>query len=222
MGKEIQAAHSSTAILLTALAALSGCKMMNTPVSDSVPPDVGDTNSPPVLQGNPLNSVKVAESYAFQPNASDPDGDALSFSIQNKPRWAQFQANTGRISGMPMLGDEGLYDNISILASDGTASTSLDFSINVTSMGSASVTLSWTPPTENEDGSLLTDLTGYYIYFGDTENDYPFMVHIDNPGISTYVVENLSPKTYYFVATSYNSRGAESQLSNMATIIAEL
>ena len=180
----------------------------------------GSSNSSPVLTGFPGNSVTIGELYSFQPDASDPDGDALSFGIQNKPAWANFDTTNAQFSGVPLLGDEGAYRDITITASDGSDTSSLAFSVTVTSIGSASVTLSWTPPTENEDGSALTDLAGYNIYYGDVSGTYPNSLRIDNPSISTYVVGNLTPKTYYFVATSYNATGIESQFSNEAVKVA--
>jgi len=78
------------------------------------------------------------------------------------------------------------------------------------------MTLSWTPPTQNSDGSVLTDLAGYNIYFGSSQGNYPNRVGIDNQSISTYVIENLLPDTYYVVATSLNSQGVESTYSNVA------
>jgi hypothetical protein len=80
--------------------------------------------------------------------------------------------------------------------------------------GSGSVTLSWQPPTENADGSPLTDLSGYNIYVGTNSNTYDYMeIRLDNPGLITYVVENLDPGTYYFAATAFNSSGVESAFS---------
>ena len=61
------------------------------------------------------------------------------------------------------------------------------------------------------------DLAGFRIYYGTTLNQWTNQINIDNPGITTYVVENLSPDTYYFVATAINSSGAESGYSNAAT-----
>ncbi len=197
---------------------LSGCLSSGEPTTEI---DGGNnTNSPPVLAGNPLNSVRIGDSFAFQPGASDPDGDALTFDIQNTPSWATFETTSGRLTGIPLLGDEGVYSDITITASDGIDTTSLLFSVTVTSIGSASVTLSWTPPTENEDGTALTDLAGYKIYYGDVQGSYSNSLRIDNPSISTYVVGNLTPRTYYFVATSFNSMGIESQFSNEAVKIA--
>ncbi|MFW2404273.1 MAG: fibronectin type III domain-containing protein, partial [Gammaproteobacteria bacterium] len=82
--------------------------------------------------------------------------------------------------------------------------------------GFGSVTLSWTPPTENADGSVLTDLAGYKVYYGNEPGNYTMSLQIDNPGIATYVVENLTPNTYYFVLTAINSRDIESEYSNEA------
>ena len=70
------------------------------------------------------------------------------------------------------------------------------------------------PPTQNADGSALTDLSGYKIYYGIEPGKYLRTVHIDNPGLTIYVVENLVPNTYCFVLTAINSRGIESRFSN--------
>lgn len=174
------------------------------------------TNHAPVIQGAPVTSVKIGDSFDFQPQASDADNDPLAFSIENQPVWAQFASGTGRLSGMPTMGNEGDYANIRITVSDGTDSSAITFSVTVTTIGSASVTLSWTPPVENEDGTTLTDLAGYYIYYGDTQGTYPNSIRVDNPSVSTYIVDNLTPNTYYFVATSFSSMGIESAYSNEA------
>ena len=54
--------------------------------------------------------------------SSDPDGDALSFTVENKPSWAEFDLGTGRLWGQPSLGDVGDYERIRITVSDGNAS----------------------------------------------------------------------------------------------------
>jgi hypothetical protein len=43
------------------------------------------------------------------------------------------------------------------------------------------------------------------------------MVQVGNGGITSYVVSNLTPATYYFAVRSYNSGGAESSSSNTAS-----
>ena len=80
-----------------------------------------------------------------------------------------------------------------------------------------SITLSWTAPTYNTDGSVLTDLDGYRIYWGAAPGQYPNSVTIDNQSITVYVLENIPVGTYEFVATSFNSAGVESNYSNPVT-----
>ncbi len=79
-----------------------------------------------------------------------------------------------------------------------------------------SVTLSWTPPTLNEDGSVLADLAAYKFYYGTASGSYSNSIRVDNPGLASYVVENLIPNTYFFVATAINGSGVESRFSNEA------
>lgn len=178
---------------------------------------VGSANNAPTISGAPPISVKVGESYSFTPTASDADGDRLTFNVQNRPAWSNFDTSTGTLSGMTVQGDEGNYSNIVITVSDGSASASLPaFSVAVDQIGLGSVILGWTPPTQNSDGSPLTDLAAYNIYFGTSRGIYPDRIHIDNPGITSYVVDNLTPNTYYFVATTENSMGVESAYSNEA------
>jgi len=90
-----------------------------------------------------------------------------------------------------------------------------NFTVDVTQIATASVTLSWAAPTENSDGSTLTNLAGYKIYYGQAQGDYTNSITINNAGITSYVVENLTPSLYYFVATSVNSQGVESAYSNV-------
>jgi hypothetical protein len=95
-----------------------------------------------------------------------------------------------------------------------SACVSCGESATVNQVGIGSTTLSWTPPTQNLDGSPLTDLAGYKMYYGNEPGNYHTSIRIDNPGITIYVVENLTPNIYYFVLTAINSSGVESQISN--------
>jgi len=89
-------------------------------------------NQPPSIWGVPANSVQVGQSYAFKPNASDPEGQKLLFSIQGLPGWASFDTATGVLSGMPSVTYAGTSSNITISVTDGQATTSLaPFSIAV-------------------------------------------------------------------------------------------
>ena len=177
------------------------------------------SNTAPTISGNPPSQVSVNSAYNFTPTASDVDGDNLTFSVSGLPSWATFSNSNGRISGTPGDADVNTYNNIRITVTDtSNASDTLGpFSITVNAVSTGSVTLSWTPPTQNEDGTTLTDLDGYKIYWGTTPGSYPNSVTIENEGLSSYVVDNLAPGTYEFVATSFNDARVESVYSNPAT-----
>lgn len=196
---------------------LGGCLSAEDSSSDFVGNEVTTQNNPPTISGKPQTAITMGGSYSFVPSASDPDGDSLTFSVQNLPSWATFNSVDGAISGSPSLGDVGLFDQIVLSVSDGVYTDSLTaFSVEVSQVALGSMTLSWTPPTANTDGTALTDLAGYRIYFGLAKGNYPNRVDIDTAGLSTFVVENLIPDTYYVVATSVNAMGVESSYSNVA------
>jgi hypothetical protein len=77
--------------------------------------------------------------------------------------------------------------------------------------------VTWSPPTTNTDGSPLTNLAGYKVYWGTQQGNYSSSVTLNNPGLTSYVVTNLTPGTWYFTVTSLNSQGVESSFSNAAS-----
>lgn len=177
----------------------------------------GAANRAPTISGTPTTSINAGSAYSFTPVSSDADGDSLTFSIANRPAWATFNTTTGRLSGTPTGANVGTFSGIVITVSDGKMTTSLaSFAINVTQVSTGSATLSWMPPTENTDGTPLTNLTGYRIYYGTNANSLTQTVDITNASVSTHVVGNLSPATWYFAVRAV-AGGVESDLSNLAS-----
>ena len=172
----------------------------------------------PTISGTPLVSVVAGKAYSFTPTTTDPSGAALTFSVKNAPSWATFNSATGELSGTPTEADVATYSNITISVSNGTTSVSLPaFPIAVTQMANGSATLQWVAPTENTNGTALTNLAGYRIYYGTSATAMTQTVQITNPDIVTYEVSNLSPGTWYFSARSYTSANVESNASAVAS-----
>ncbi|MBM5811198.1 MAG: hypothetical protein FJ191_04430 [Gammaproteobacteria bacterium] len=179
---------------------------------------VNQANRAPVISGTPATSVVETQSYLFRPSATDADGNALVYSILNRPAWASFNTASGALSGTPPAGSAGTYANITIRVSDGQLTASLPaFSIAVQQVATGSATLSWQPPTTRSDGSPLLDLAGYRIRYGTAVGNYPNVVQLPNAGLTTAVIENLARATWYFVATAYDSSGAESSFSGVVS-----
>jgi len=77
------------------------------------------------------------------------------------------------------------------------------------------VTLSWDPPTTNIDGTPITDLAGYKVYYGNSSGTYTSSIDVGNT--TTYTITGLQPGTYYFAVTAYDTSGNESDYSNEVT-----
>lgn len=180
-------------------------------------PPPAATNQAPAIGGSPPSQVMAGSEYEFTPTSSDADDDVLTFSITNQPSWADFDTATGQLSGTPGASDVGTYAGIRISVSDGEATTNLAaFAIAVVTTASGSATLSWTAPSQKTDGSPV-DLAGYRIYWGTSSRDYSHSATLNGPGVSTYVIDELTPATWYFTVTAVDGQGLESDWSNEAT-----
>jgi hypothetical protein len=65
--------------------------------------------------------------------------------------------------------------------------------------------VSWEAPTANTDGTALTDLSGYRIYYGSSAEDLGHTVQINTIGLQTYVIDDLAPGTWYFAVKAVAS-----------------
>ena len=75
-----------------------------------------------------------------------------------------------------------------------------------------SVTISWSAPTLNVDGSPLAgDLAGYIIYYGQDSGNYTELVDIGH--ITSASVSALTSGTWCFTVTAYDAAGNESDYS---------
>lgn len=97
-----------------------------------------------------------------------------------------------------------------------TLSGSYTLTLTCSSPADDTATLTWTPPTQNTDGTPLLNLTGYKVYWGTTPGQYPNSVEIMTASQTMYVVDGLTPGTWRFAVTALNSVGAESEFSNVA------
>ena len=184
-------------------------------VSDPAP--VAPANRAPVISGTPVVAAQVGQPYAFRVTASDPDGDALTYAIANKPAWATFETDTGLLYGTPAAGNVGTVANIVVSVSDGEAMASLPaFSITTAPAPTLSATLRWNPPTQNTDGSALTDLASYQVSYGTSPRSYATTLAVA-ASASSVVIDGLEAGTYYFAVKAVNAAGVASEFSNEAT-----
>ena len=82
--------------------------------------------------------------------------------------------------------------------------------------GSASVT--WSVPTHNTDGSVLTDLSGYRIFDGTSPSMMIRSVDVAGASTTNGTIAGLAPGNYYFAVAAINNAGVVSVPSNVVSM----
>ena len=132
--------------------------------STSPPTATQSSVSPPSITGTPSVTVVAGTQYSFQPSASDTDGDALTFSIANIPKWATFDTTSGLLTGTPTSSDVGSYQSITISVADGKAVAQLTpFTITVTAP-SAPPPPTNSPPTITGTPAVTVQAGSHYAF----------------------------------------------------------
>jgi hypothetical protein len=216
------------AVILAAsfAAMLGGCSAntSNANAANSAAPNtspaVGVANTTSfTIAGNPAQSATVGTEYRFTPTATYAAGTTPNFAIKNKPGWATFDTAAGTLSGSPAATDVGVDAQILITASDGTQSATLaSFSISVTAAAGNPITLSWTAPSLNSNGSTLTDLAGYHIYYGASAAAMNSVITVNGAADTSLVISHLTPGTWYIAVAAFNSELIESNLSDVLPV----
>lgn len=75
----------------------------------------------------------------------------------------------------------------------------------------------WGAPTLNTDGSALTDVSGYRVYYGTSPSALNQSVFVAGSTSSSTVISGLAPGTYYFAVAAVNTAGTASDPSNAAS-----
>jgi hypothetical protein len=104
---------------------------------------------------------------------------------------------------------------LSCTGTGGTASQSATVTVTASSTGTA--TLTWVAPTQNTDGTPVTTLIGYHIYYGTTEGALTQSIVISNASTTSYEITGLSSGTWYFAVAADAADGTESAPSNVGS-----
>ena len=85
-----------------------------------------------------------------------------------------------------------------------------------TEVTASSATLAWVAPVARADASPLSlaEIGGYRVYYGTIEGDYPNSIDIADGSADQVTLTDLPAGTYYFVVTTYDMAGRESEYSS--------
>ena len=122
--------------------------------------DVANVNGPPALDAIGSKSVNENQLLQFTISATEPDGEAITYSISNKPATANFDAATRTFTWTPAFNEAGTYANIRFTATDPNgASDSEDITITVVNVNRVPI-VNAVSTTTNEDSSVTITLAG--------------------------------------------------------------
>lgn len=95
--------------------------------------------------------------------------------------------------------------------------TSQSATVTVTAANNGTATLTWVPPTQNTNGTPVTTLTGYHIYYGTTEGALSQSIVVSGASTTSYEITGLSSGTWYFAVAAMAADGSESAQSNVGS-----
>jgi len=167
------------------------------------------------ISGAPTTSAEVGRYYSFTPTVTAPVNASLTYYIVNRPGWARFNASTGTLFGTPTSAETNAGIAISVTDAKTRAALSA-FTIRVNAAPSGMVQLSWSKPESNTDGSSLTNLAGYRIYYGSESTALNRELELNAANSTSATIENLSAGTWYFAVASRNT---DNIVSDRSTII---
>jgi hypothetical protein len=74
-----------------------------------------------------------------------------------------------------------------------------------------------TPPTENTDGTALTDFACVIIYYGASPSNLNQNVRVASTTQTSYTLTNLDAGTWYFGGVAYTTTGVQSAMSSLVS-----
>ncbi len=93
-------------------------------------------NHAPVITSTPVTEVNETEFYTYDVEASDPDGDTLTYSLIQRPSWLSINPNTGLISGIAPIVSADIGFSVAVRVSDGENFDTQTFTITVRNIDS--------------------------------------------------------------------------------------
>jgi hypothetical protein len=117
-------------------------------------------NSSPVIESDPITTAKEGAIYTYNVEATDPNGDTLTYSLTVSPTGMTINSTTGVITWTPAAA--GSF-NVTVEVSDGSKSATLSFTIIVDEAWLTSIEVSPSSMEIAIDSSeTITSVTAYY------------------------------------------------------------
>ena len=117
-------------------------------------------NSSPVIESDPVTTAKEGVAYTYDVEATDPNGDALTYSLTTSPTGMTINSNTGVISWTPTAA--GSFE-VTVEVSDSSKSDTQSFTITVSETLLTSIeVLPSTMIIKKGNSQTIASITAYY------------------------------------------------------------
>jgi hypothetical protein len=131
---------------------------------------------------------------------------------------AQAMLRSARMGLMALLMLNGCGDRAGRLPVNNITPTPATMASSPGTTATRTLLLTWEAPTRNNEGTAVTDVAGYKLYYGQASRQYTSTVDVGNQ--TSYRLTGLQGgHTYYFAVTAYDSAGNESTFSSEAYVI---
>jgi hypothetical protein len=175
------------------------------------------------ISGTPPATATVGKEYYFVPVVHNAIQAQLQFAYISRPAWSSDYRGSGAIIGTPTA--PGVYPNIQIQAWDGEHfAVTAPFTITVLAAGTtapppsaAAATVIWSKPTQNADGTPLTNLAGYIVRYGTQVEALTEQIPVPSPDTTRLEIDDLPSGTWYFEVAAVNTADTESEFSSAAS-----
>ncbi len=127
---------------------------------------VNNVSQPPVMMATGYKRVDEGQLLEFTVSATDPDGDALTFSTFNLPSGATFDGSTQTFSWTPDFTQAGVYYGVRFEVSDGTFMDFEEITIQVNAIGTLLQTFPNPTPAVNDQFGYSVAILGDNVLVG--------------------------------------------------------
>ena len=198
---------------------IGACSGGGVPATSTASPTTGQPTATAAPASTPPSAPASATRFSAAPASVEAGGStALSWSF---PDADSCTASSGWSGSKPVVGSETV----------GPVTRSTTFTLTCSGAGGNSVEMltvavpkavevRWLAPTENVDGTRLTDLSGFRIHHGPSSRHYTQTVRIADPAATRHGLM-LTAATYFIAMTSLDADGNESGYSNEVVEVVE-